>query len=248
MKSNKINTVEFDSGKMLLSSKSPFTVQEAYKTLRTNVNFSLPGSGCKCIGIVSAARGDGKSSIAINLSISLGQINKKVVLIDCDMRLPTVAAKIGVNSTPGLSNYLSGDCEEIPTMFIEDKNIDIIPSGNIPPDSTTLLSSKGMSDMVEELKKRYDYIVFDFPPINIVSDAVILSGQIDGYLLVVRNNASEYQMIGETIRQMRFADAKIIGFVYNGKGAEKKYYKRGKYGKYGKYKYYNSNYYYKKNE
>lgn len=220
-------------------------MQEAYKTLRTNVAFSLPGSECKCIGIVSANRGDGKSSIAINLSISLAQINKKVILVDCDMRLPTVASKLSEQSTPGLSNYLSGDCTEIPIKKVADKGIDIIPSGNIPPDSTTLICSKEMEKLVGCLKETYDYIVFDFPPINIVSDAVMMSGLIDGYLLVVRHNSSEYQMIGETVRQMHFADAKIIGFVYNGKGEEKKYYKRGRY---GKYKYYSSNYYYKKKQ
>ena len=235
----------FDANKMLLSNKSSFTIQEAYKTLRTNITFSLPGSDCKCIGIISANRGDGKSSIASNLAISLGQIQKRVVLIDCDLRLPTIAAKFQIESVPGLSNYLSGGTTELPIMKVEKRGIDIIPSGNIPPDSTTLISSQGMIDLVNKLKTMYDYIVFDFPPINIVSDAVMMASMIDGYLIVVRHERSEYQMLGETVRQMRFADAKIIGFVYNGKGEEKKYYKRG----YGKNKYYNSyyykNYYYK---
>lgn len=243
MSKAKTDKLIFDAKKMLLSEKSPFSVQEAYKTLRTNVTFSLPGSGCKCVGIASATRGDGKSSIAINLSISLAQINKRVILVDCDMRLPTVASKLGEQSTPGLSNYLSGDCKDIPIVKVEEKGIDIIPSGNIPPDSTTLISSKEMEELVNTLKGSYDYVVFDFPPINIVSDAAMMSGLIDGYLIVVRDNSSEYQMIGEMVRQMRFADAKIIGFVYNGKNEEKKYYKRGRY---GKYKYYSNNYYYKK--
>lgn len=233
MSSSKSHNVVFDAEKMLLSERSPFSMQEAYKTLRTNVAFSLPGSDCKCIGIASANRGDGKSSIAINLAISLAQINKKVILVDCDMRLPTVASKLGEQSTPGLSNYLSGDCTDIPVVNVVKNGIDIVPSGNIPPDSTTLISSKEMEKLVNILKESYDYIVFDFPPINIVSDAVMMSGLIDGYLIVVRHNSSEYQMIGETVRQMHFADAKIIGFVYNGKGEEKKYYKR------------RNNYYYK---
>ncbi len=243
MKSSK-NNIVFDAKRMLLSSQSPFSVQEAYKTLRTNVSFSMPGSDCKCIGIVSANRGEGKSSVASNLSISLAQINKKVILIDCDLRLPTIAQKFGVQSTPGLSNYLSGDVQEIPIMHIGDKGIDVIVSGNLPPDSTALISSQEMLDLVEKLKKTYDYIVFDFPPINIVSDAMIVASIIDGYLVVIRHESSEYQMVSETIRQMRFADAKIIGFVYNGKGEDKKYYKKGKYGKYWGHK----NYYYKKTQ
>lgn len=249
MKSSKSNLV-FDAKKMLLSDQSSFSIQEAYKTLRTNVMFSVPGSDCKCIGIVSANRGDGKSSVASNLSISLAQINKKVVLVDCDLRLPTIAQKFGIESTPGLSNLLSGDIIDIPIQHIEEKGIDIIVSGNLPPDSTALISSKEMIELVRTLKKTYDYIVFDFPPINIVSDAMIVSSIIDGYLIVIRHESSEFQMVAETIRKMRFADAKIIGFVYNGMVENKKYYKKGKYGKYskyGRYGYY-KNYYYKKTQ
>ena len=245
MSNNKSHNMIFNAEKMLLSEKSPFSVQESYKTLRTNITFSLPGNECKCIGVIAANRGDGKSSIASNLAISLGQIKKKVVLIDCDLRLPTVAAKFEIQSVPGLSNYLSGGVDEIPILHETSRGIDIIPSGNIPPDSTTLISSHAMIELVKTLKEMYDYIIFDFPPINIVSDAAILSEIIDGYLLVIRHKKSEYQMINETIRRMRLADAKVIGFVYNGKGDEKKYYRKNKYGKYYN-KYYN-NYYYKKN-
>ena len=238
MKKSKPTKKVFDSRKILLSEDSPFSVQEAYKTLRTNVTFSLPGTGCKCIGIVSANRGDGKSSISANLAVSLAQINKRVILIDCDMRLPTIAPKLGIQSTPGLSNYLSGDCIDIPIYHDSKRNIDVIPSGNIPPDSTTLINSDEMTKLVETLKKEYDYVIFDFPPITFVSDAVMMSGVIDSYLVVVRHNVSEYQMISETVRQMNFADAKIIGFVYNGNISGKKYYKK---------KNYNYNYHYKKN-
>ena len=228
----------FDSKTMLLSSKSSFSVQEAYKTLRTNVIFSLPGTDCKCIGITSANRGEGKSTVAVNLSISLAQLKKRVMLIDCDMRLPTVITKLNLSAKEGLSNYLSGMIEELPIMRVSNLGVDIIPSGNIPPDATTLINSESMVDLVNLLKETYDYIVFDFPPINIVSDAVLLSNMIDGYLMIVRHGFSEYKKVNEALRQMKFADAKIIGFVYNGKNNDKKYYKRKGY-------YYRYDYYYK---
>ena len=232
-----VNNV-FDSESMLLSKKSPFSVQEAYKTLRTNVSFSLPGGDCKCIGVVSAKRSEGKSSVSINLAISFAQLQKKVIVIDGDMRLPTLAAKLRIATNKGLSNYLAGNCTEIPVQHIEDRNLDIITSGNIPPDSTTLLESDVMADMIEQLKEVYDYIIIDLPPLTVVSDAAILSKLIDGYLLVVRHNWSEMSKIDETMRQLRFADAKVLGFVYNGKSVESKYYrKRG---------YYKENYYYYK--
>ena len=242
MKSKKKQSNTFNSKTMLLSSESPFSVQEAYKTLRTNVTFSLPGSDCKGIGITSASRGEGKSTIAINLSISLAQLNKKVVLIDCDMRLPTVITKLGINAKRGLSNYLSGQTGEVPVVRISNLGIDVIPSGSIPPDATTLINSEAMKELVNLLKESYDYIIFDFPPINIVSDAVLLSGVIDGYLMVVRHGVSEYKKVNEALRQMKFADTKIIGFVYNGKSNDKKYYNRKGY--YYRYDYY----YYKKSK
>ena len=242
MKSKEKHNDTFDAKTMLLSSKSPFSMQEAYKTLRANVTFSLPGNDCKCIGITSANRGEGKSTIAINLSISLAQLNKKVILIDCDMRLPTVISKLGINAKEGLSNYLSGMIGEVPVVRVGNLGVDIIPSGNIPPDATTLIDSEAMKELVNLLKESYDYVVFDFPPINIVSDAVLLSGMVDGYLMVVRHCVSEYKKVTEALRQMRFADAKIIGFVYNGKNNDKKYYKRKGY--YYRYDYY----YYKKSK
>ena len=237
---NKAETNRFaDPKKLLLSPDSPFSVQEAYKTLRTNVTFSLPDSGGKCIGVVSATRGEGKSTISVNLAISLAQLNKRVVLVDCDMRLPTIVTKLGVKMEEGLSDYLSGMTERIPIYRVESRGIDVIPSGTIPPDSTILIESKAMTELLQFLKEEYDYVVLDFPPINIVSDAVLLSNQMDGYLMVIRHKYSEHKKLNEAIRQMKFSEAKIIGFVYNGKGNERKYYKKSSY-------YYKNNYYYYK--
>lgn len=244
-KKNNSRTALFNPKKMLLSEKSAFTVKEAYKTLRTNVMFSLPGKDSKCIGVVSPERGDGKSSVAINLAISFSQINKKAIIIDCDLRLPTIASKLQIEPKPGLSNFLS-DNQESDKPFIRrssEYGIDIMTAGDIPPDPTALLGSKQMDDFIELLKKYYDYIILDFPPATIVSDAASMSRVVDGYLIVVRHNDSEFSKINETLRQMDFADAKILGFVYNGKDEHKKYYKKGKYSKY----YYNY-YYYKKSE
>lgn len=227
---------------VLLSRKSPFSMQEAYKSLRTNITFSLPGSGCKCIGIVSPNRGDGKSTIAVNLALSFGQIKKRVLLIDCDLRLPTIAAKLGVTSQPGLSDYLVGSdqVDAVPILRFSNRSIDVIPSGAIPPDSTILLESDQMSNLVEALKEQYDYIIFDLPPIAVVSDALLLSKQIDGYLVVLRHKHSELSKVDEALRYMKFAECNIIGLVYNGKGQTRKYYK------YRKNYYYNKYYYQKK--
>ena len=227
---NKSKTSTVDANKLLLTENSPFSVQEAYKTLRTNISFSLPGGGCKCIGVTSANRGDGKSSVAVNLGISFAQINKKVVVVDCDMRLPTVASKIGIPSKPGLSNFLVGDngVDDLVIRRVEDMGIDVVPAGNIPPDPTKLLESVYMSNLMEVLRKHYDVIIIDLPPLTPVSDAAILSKYIDGYLIIVKHNVSEYDKVEDTLRQLEFANAKLIGFVYNGKTFENRYYKRGR--------------------
>lgn len=222
----------FDREKMLLSTDSPFQVQEAFKTLRTNVMFSLPGTGGKCIGVTSSNRSEGKSMISLNLAISLAQINKKVLVMDCDLRLPTIASKLNIPIKVGLSNYLAGT-EEDNVLSIYHRgleNVDIVAAGSIPPDPTPLLSSPTCKALIESLKTEYDYIILDFPPVYLVSDAVLLSDCVDGYLLVVRQDSSEYSKIDETLRQLEFASARLLGFVYNAKmqeGIEKdsKYYK-----------------------
>lgn len=239
-KNNRAKLDMFDSDKMLLSEKSTFSVQEAYRTLRTNVSFSLPGSGCKCIGVVSANRSEGKSSVSLNLALSFAMINKRVLVIDCDLRIPTIASKLNIKSSPGLSNFLVGESEGVRIQRINSRNIDVVTSGDIPPDPTTLLESEQIVKMINALKDHYDYIFFDFPPLIAVSDAVILSQYMDGYLLVVRHGSSEISKIDEVLRQLRFAGAKLIGFVYNGKYVGRKYYKHKNY----KYTDSNNNSYY----
>ncbi len=242
MKKRKTISQLFDKSKMLLSENSSFATREAYKSLRTNVMFSLPGSDSKCIGVVSANRGEGKSTVAINLGISFAQNKKKVIIVDCDMRLPTIASKIGINQKPGLSNYLAGN-EDIQGEIIQsvpEYGIDVLTAGDVPPDPTMLLGSQQMDSLVTLLKEYYDYVILDFPPVNIVTDAVILSHTVDGYLIVIRHNLTEFKMVRETFRQMDFSDAKVLGVVYNGKGGHSKYYRRN----YKSHYYYNE--YYKK--
>ena len=213
------------SGTFILTEDSPFSVKEAYKALRTNVTFSLPGNESKCIGFTSAERAEGKSTNAINLGISFAQIGKRVVLLDCDMRLPTVASKLKLQQNPGLSDLLVGEASARDVMRHYMTNMDIIPSGQIPPDPTGLLSSDLIAKLIEKLKEAYDYVLIDLPPVTTVTDAAILSRCIDGFLLVVRHEATQFNDINEMFRQLELADSKILGFIYNDAPVEtKKYY------------------------
>lgn len=209
------NTSKTGNGRqrLLLSDQYGFSIQEAFKSLRTNVMFSLPGSGCKCIGITSPTPGDGKSTTAANLAISLGQIGKRVLLVDGDMRLPTVATAFRISGTPGLSDFLVGQAkvEEV-VRPLENQPLSVLPAGNIPPDPTGLLEAKQLEHLFNAFRKIYDYVVVDLPPVTSVPDAQILSRFLDGYLLVIRQKRTKHRDIQAMLKQLKLADAKILGF------------------------------------
>lgn len=213
---NRNNTAVTNEQWHILTDDMPFAVVEAYKALRTNVMFSLPGGGPKCIGVTSSNKGEGKSSTSLNMAISFAQIGKKVLLIDCDMRLPTVAMRLGIPGIPGLSNILVQDGKvEDALHYISDLGITVLPSGTIPPDPTYLLNSKRMETVLAVLKKHYDYVIVDLPPVNVVTDAAIMAKRFDGMVLVVRHNVAEYREVGSMLSQLQMAGAKILGVVYN---------------------------------
>ncbi len=224
-----------DSAEFLLREDSAFSIQEAYKALRTNVQFSMPGGATKYIGITSSAQSEGKSVNTVNLAVSFGQIGKRVLLMDCDMRLPTVATKLNVAGQPGLSNVLVGENTLDKTIqTVEDMHIDVLPAGTIPPDPTSLLESEQMEQLLETVRKKYDYIFIDLPPVTTVADGLILAKYIDGFLLVIKHGHSQYRAISAMMNQLKFADAKVLGFIYvNAPASGKKYY-HGYYGSYAK--------------
>lgn len=226
-KQNRIRLTSRDAG-LLLRKESPFITKEAYKALRTNITFSLPGAGCKCIAITSAERGEGKSTNSINLAISFGEIGKKVLLIDADMRRPTVASRLSLKNQPGLSNLLIEDAApEDAVRHLESWGMDVLPAGNIPPDPTRLLESVQMEKLLEQLRAVYDYIFIDLPPANTVTDALLLSKWVDGYLLIIKHGITVYRAIDEIINRFRLVNGKILGFLYAGASVEnKRYYKK----------------------
>lgn len=198
----------------ILNDKTSFVVQEAYKTLRTNIMFALPGKDCKCIGVTSPVSGEGKSTTAVNLALSLAQIGKRVLLIDCDLRLPTVATKLNLRSYPGLSDFLIGEVRiDEAIRNVEKYGIHVLPASNIPADPTGLLDSKQMEHLFVALRRNYEYVIVDLPPVTVVSDALIISKCLDGYLLAVQEKKTKHRTVAEAIRNLQFADARILGTV-----------------------------------
>lgn len=237
---NKKNTASSEPAVYnIINEDTPWAVKEAYKTMRTNVTLSLPDEGHRIIAFTSAEPHDGKTTNAINFAISLAQIDKKVLLVDCDLRKPMVAKMLDIEPTPGLSEMVSGQSRARESMrHLADYGIDVVPSGELAPDPTLLLQSNRMKMIFQELKKVYEYVIVDLPPVTVVTDSSILADLMDGFLLVVRHDSTDYRSVSDMMEQLKMANAKIIGFVYNGSGSSDDRYYKNNYGYKYKYGYY----------
>lgn len=226
-----------DERRFILSPESNFYVREAYKTLRTNAMFALAETdGCKVILVTSSLQGEGKSINTLNLAISFAEAENRVLLIDCDLRRPKLARLLRKSSRTGLSNLLLKPAlleESILPSHVA--GLDVILSGDIPPNPSELLGSARMSALLEKLRERYDYILLDTPPVNMVTDAVVLASRSDGVLFVVRANQSERGAVTRAVEQLEYAKAKLLGFVLSDAAAGQSSYGYGKYKKYGYY-------------
>lgn len=219
----------------ILNENSKFHIAEAYKTLRTNILFSTRDSHCKSYVLTSAIPGEGKTTTAINIAISFAQTEKKVVIIDGDLRKPKLHKYFELENKIGLSNVLSGVYDDKGNEYIQKtnvENLDLISSGHVPPNPIELLSSEKMQELLDALKETYDFIIIDTPPVNIVSDALVLSKMVTGYIMVARSNYTEYQALDVAMANFELANIKPLGIVLNDFNK-----KQTKYAKGGKYKY-----------
>ncbi len=219
-----------------------FTATEQYKLLRTNLDFTVPeGEKCPIIGVTSSMRGEGKSTTAVNLSYVLAEKGSKVLLIDGDLRIPSVAKKMKIAGSPGLTDLLMGKGANI-SGFQSDllKTWFILPAGEIPPNPSELLGSRRMETVLNELKEAFDYIVIDLPPVNIVSDALSIASLITGMIVVIREDYTEKKELERCIRQLNLSNVNVFGCVMNETKSG-----NGSYGKYKKYRYYKYYRYYK---
>lgn len=222
-----------------------FVASEAYKLLRTKLQFSFVDEiDCPIIGVSSALAGEGKSLTAANLAYSLAQLEKRVLLIDCDLRRPSISYKLPVERKPGLSNYLTGHVDVgmvIQNCVLDSENhFDVISSGDTPPNPIELLSSTKMDNVLRDLRNAYDYIIMDLPPVCEVSDALVASKLADGILLVVRQDYCNTVALSSAVSQFEFIETRILGVVVNcvsEHGGKYSKYGKGYYSKYSKYSY-----------
>ncbi len=203
--------------RLLLGPNSSFYIQEAYNTLRTNIRFAIPGDGCKRLCLTSGLASEGKSTTILNLAISFADTGSKVLLIDADMRRPSLARLLIEKMSPGLSNVLAGLCEVEDAIRKEIKpNMDVLFSGEIPPNPLELLGNPRMKALIEQMSERYDYILIDTPPVSIVSDACEVANVTDGVLFLVRQNETDKDAVIRGVKQLELSNSHLLGFVLNG--------------------------------
>lgn len=215
-----------------------FRIEEAYKSIRTNIMLSILKKGCKTIVVSSGSPAEGKTTTTINLAISIAQADQRVLLIDCDLRKPKMHHYFGVSNAPGLTNYISdsvknnGPKTDLYSIIhrTEFSNLSLLCAGSIPPNPAELLGSEPMAEFLQQISRDYDYVIIDTPPLNVVSDALPIIRESDGVVIVVRANSSTHPEVQRVMESLEFIDAKVLGFIYNFAEDKRSRYSRYKYG------------------
>ena len=221
----------------MLSATSPFAVREAYNGIRAKLLFTGRGEKCPVFAVTSAMMHDGKTTNAVNLAISIASTAKRVLLIDGDMRKPTVHRYFGVENKNGLSEILAGLTNEVKIRKTETENLHVLTSGQIPPNPAELFASPQMDNLLDYVKQYFDYVIIDTPPVNVVSDAVILAEKITGYVFVAQSGKNHFYELSYSLDTIQQMNGNVVGFVLNDVNG-KSYYRSGY-----SHGYYN-NYYY----
>lgn len=225
------------SSALLLNNDSPLELIEGYAKLRMNLLYTLVERQNRIVVLTSAISGEGKSTIAANLAISCAMSGKKVLMIDGDMRRACQRDHFEYDEeSPGLSETLVGSVHWWDTVLsTERENLYIMPAGHLPPNPAELLSLESAKYLFEQIQQDFDLVLMDMPPINIVSDPLVISSNVAGCLMIVRQGYSDHRAIRKSLISAEMTGMNVLGFVYNGENAkEESYYKK---------KYYRNRYY-----
>lgn len=217
----------------LISLKQPKSpISEQYRTIRTNIQFSSVDREIRSIVVSSTGPGEGKSTTAANLAVVFAQQGKRVLLVDADLRKPTVHYTFRVENIYGLTRVLMRQVSLTDAVQPSDlEHLDILPSGPIPPNPAELLGSKHMEEFLEEAKAKYDVVIMDTPPVLVVTDAQVLTNRVDASLLVVSSGKTDKDGALKAKELLNAGKGKLIGVVLNGvdqKDSQHYYYYGGK--------------------
>lgn len=197
-----------------LDQKSP--IAEAYRTVRTNISFADIDNNLKTILFTSTKQNEGKSTTVAYVTQAFAKLeNTKVLVVDLDLRNPTIHKLFGIGNTYGIMDHLKNGRDLDKCITKIEENLDIITPGAIPPNPTEILSSRKLGEFIKNIKEKYDYIFIDSPPVGIVSDGIIISKYTDGVMYVVGANETDINHAKEVIDNMKKSEVNIIGAILN---------------------------------
>lgn len=227
-----------------LHSNSPFVIKEAYNSIRTKLIFTGKGEKCPIFAVTSSLASDGKSTNAVSLAVSFAMAEQRVLLIDADMRKPSVHRYFNLECKNGLSEILAGLTSEIKLRETNVQNLSILTAGQVPPNPAELLGSKQMDALLTYVRQYFDYVIVDTPPVNIVTDTCVFAEKITGYVIIAQSGKNHIRDLNDAIHSLREMNGNIVGMVLNDpeNKAEAHYsYHYNKYYRYENYKYYGEN-------
>lgn len=203
---------------MIAATKPNSRVAEQFKTIRTNIQFSMATKNLQTILFSSSGPFEGKSTICTNVASVFADQGKRVLVVDADMRLPSIAKIFHLENKVGLSTLMTSKHLKVKEAIqhVESVHLDVLTSGIVPPNPSELLASERMDEIIQELKKEYDLVLFDLPPIVSVTDAQILATKIDGVILVIRKDIADIEDVYKAKELLELVNANVLGAIFNG--------------------------------
>ena len=201
---------------MFIVDKLPKSITaESYRSLRTNIQYSSIDKQVKTLVVTSSNAGEGKSTVAGNLAYTFFQSGKRVLIIDCDLRKPSLHRKFNVSNEVGLTDVLVGTSELNKVMKKIDDNLYLLTTGTLPPNPAEIIGSNTMENFLDECKINFDYIILDTPPILPVTDSKLLAIKADATVLVVRSEISKSKHVSQAFKELGKVNANVIGTILN---------------------------------
>lgn len=217
LKKKKNQALSSERPSLITLTRPSSIVAEQFRTIRTNIHFSMVDKDLKTLSITSAGPGAGKSTVSANLAVSFANEGKKVLLVDTDMRKPTVHKTFRLPNHDGLTTLLTDRNAELTSIFhrLDTENLFVITSGAIPPNPAELLASNKMEILKAELEEIFDLVIFDLPPVIAVTDAQIMSSKTDGTIFVINKGGADKEMVLKSKELLDKVQANVIGVVFN---------------------------------